>query len=117
KAAKLDLGGAGIDVVSGATATSRAIVRSVAHRLALAQGQPAPERNIRLSACDAGLIGVILGVLTSDLISALAGWKTVVSPVSIILAFAFSAAVGIFFGMYPARKAAQLNPIDALRYE
>ncbi len=64
-----------------------------------------------------GLIGVILGVLTSDLISALAGWKTVVSPVSIILAFAFSAAVGIFFGMYPARKAAQLNPIDALRYE
>jgi putative ABC transport system permease protein len=64
-----------------------------------------------------GLIGVLLGVLTSNLISVLAGWTTVVSPMSIILAFAFSAAVGIFFGLYPARKAAQLNPIDALRYE
>lgn len=64
-----------------------------------------------------GLIGVILGVLSSSLISALAGWTTMVSPTSIILAFAFSAAVGIFFGLYPARKAAQLNPIDALRYE
>lgn len=64
-----------------------------------------------------GLIGVILGVLSSNLISALAGWTTLVSPTSIILAFVFSAAVGIFFGLYPARKAAQLNPIDALRYE
>jgi putative ABC transport system permease protein len=64
-----------------------------------------------------GLIGVILGVVSSSLISALAGWTTMVSLTSIILAFAFSAAVGIFFGLYPARKAAQLNPIDALRYE
>lgn len=64
-----------------------------------------------------GLIGVLLGVLSSNLISALAGWTTLVSPMSIILAFVFSAAVGIFFGLYPARKAAQLNPIDALRYE
>ncbi len=64
-----------------------------------------------------GLIGVLLGVVSSSLISALAGWTTMVSPASIILAFAFSAAVGIFFGLYPARKAAQLNPIDALRYE
>lgn len=64
-----------------------------------------------------GLIGVMLGVLSSNLISALAGWTTLVSPTSIILAFVFSAAVGIFFGLYPARKAAQLNPIDALRYE
>ncbi|MFZ4621058.1 MAG: ABC transporter permease [Bacteroidota bacterium] len=64
-----------------------------------------------------GLIGVILGVLSSNLISALAGWTTLVSPTSIILAFVFSAGVGIFFGLYPARKAAQLNPIDALRYE
>lgn len=64
-----------------------------------------------------GLIGVILGIVSSNLISALAGWTTLVSPTSIILAFVFSAAVGIFFGLYPARKAAQLNPIDALRYE
>jgi putative ABC transport system permease protein len=64
-----------------------------------------------------GLIGVIIGVVSSNLISSLAGWTTLVSPSSIILAFVFSAAVGIFFGFYPARKAAQLNPIDALRYE
>lgn len=64
-----------------------------------------------------GLIGVLLGILSSNLISAFAGWTTMVSPESIILAFIFSAAVGIFFGIYPARKAARLNPIDALRYE
>jgi putative ABC transport system permease protein len=64
-----------------------------------------------------GLIGIILGIVSSGLISYFAGWMTHVSPVSVVLAFAFSAAVGIFFGLYPARKAAQLNPIDALRYE
>jgi putative ABC transport system permease protein len=64
-----------------------------------------------------GIIGVLLGSITSALISRFAGWTTLVSPESIFLAFAFSAAVGIFFGFYPARKAAQLNPIEALRYE
>jgi putative ABC transport system permease protein len=64
-----------------------------------------------------GLIGVLLGILSSNLISSFAGWTTMVSSTSIFLAFTFSAAIGIFFGLYPARKAAQLNPIDALRYE
>ncbi|HLP16372.1 MAG TPA: ABC transporter permease [Bacteroidota bacterium] len=64
-----------------------------------------------------GLVGVIIGVSASKLISALAGWPTVVSAMSVGLAFVFSAAVGIFFGFYPARKASNLNPIDALRYE
>ncbi len=64
-----------------------------------------------------GLVGVILGIISSNLISTFAGWTTLVSPSSIALAFLFSAAVGIFFGFYPAQKAAQLNPIDALRYE
>ena len=64
-----------------------------------------------------GGIGIAFGIGGSKLISHLAGWRTVVSWDSISLAFFFSATVGIFFGIYPARKAARLNPIEALRYE
>lgn len=64
-----------------------------------------------------GIIGIGLGLFTSHLLSTLAEWPTLVSPTAIISAFLFSAMVGIFFGFYPARKAAALDPIDALRYE
>ncbi|MDZ4165961.1 MAG: ABC transporter permease [Smithellaceae bacterium] len=64
-----------------------------------------------------GLIGVALGMTASKLISEFAGWSVVISPLSVFLAFGFSGLVGIFFGFYPAYKASQLNPIDALRYE
>jgi putative ABC transport system permease protein len=64
-----------------------------------------------------GLIGIALGIGASQFISQKFGWNTLTSTDSILLAFAFSAAIGIFFGFYPARKAAQLDPIDALRYE
>ncbi|MFI5148145.1 MAG: ABC transporter permease [Bacteroidia bacterium] len=64
-----------------------------------------------------GLIGVGLGVFASGLVARFGGWPVVITSYSILLSFAFSAAVGIFFGWYPARKAAGLNPIDALRYE
>jgi putative ABC transport system permease protein len=64
-----------------------------------------------------GIIGIIFGVTGSSLISKLAGWPSFVSESSIVLAVFFSMAVGVFFGFYPARKAASLNPIDALRYE
>jgi len=64
-----------------------------------------------------GLIGIIVGVVGSKTISAVKHWPSLISPSSIIVAFLFSAAVGIFFGFYPARKAAALDPIEALRYE
>jgi len=64
-----------------------------------------------------GIIGIILGVVGSSIISSIAKWPTIVTAFSIILSFGFSIAIGIFFGFYPAKKAAMLNPIDALRYE
>jgi len=64
-----------------------------------------------------GIIGIILGVGASKLTSQFAHWATVITPASILLSFFFAFAVGFFFGVYPARKASLLNPIDALRYE
>jgi putative ABC transport system permease protein len=64
-----------------------------------------------------GLIGVGIGIVASALIANLAGWPTLIEPLTLVVAFGFSGAVGVFFGFYPARKAARLDPIVALRYE
>jgi macrolide transport system ATP-binding/permease protein len=64
-----------------------------------------------------GIAGIVAGVASSLLISHLAGWPILLEVKVMILAFAFSGAVGVFFGFYPARQASRLNPIDALRYE
>jgi putative ABC transport system permease protein len=64
-----------------------------------------------------GFVGIVLGVTGSWAIGELTGWATRMSPESIVLAVGFSAGIGIFFGFYPARKAASLLPIQALRYE
>jgi putative ABC transport system permease protein len=64
-----------------------------------------------------GLLGVGLGLAGAALLERLSGWETAVTPQLVGLAIGFSAAVGIFFGFYPARKAARLDPIEALRYE
>jgi putative ABC transport system permease protein len=64
-----------------------------------------------------GAIGIVAGITASVLISHFAEWSTLISPGSILLAFVFSALVGVSFGYYPARKAAYMDPIEALRYE
>jgi len=64
-----------------------------------------------------GIGGVLLGVATARLVSTLAGWPTLISPGAVLGSLLFSGAVGVFFGFYPARKAARLDPIAALRYE
>jgi macrolide transport system ATP-binding/permease protein len=64
-----------------------------------------------------GLAGIVVGVAISQIVSAVAGWPTLLSPVAIVGGFLFSAVVGVFFGYYPARRASLLNPIEALRYE
>ena len=64
-----------------------------------------------------GVVGIGAGVGVSQLLAAKMSWPTLISSTSVVYAFFFSAAVGIFFGFYPARKASQLDPIDALRYE
>jgi putative ABC transport system permease protein len=64
-----------------------------------------------------GLVGILVGALGSRLVTQLAGWATLLSPQAVLLAFSFAVAVGVFFGLYPAQRAARLDPIEALRYE
>ncbi|MFP5356317.1 MAG: ABC transporter permease, partial [Gemmatimonadota bacterium] len=64
-----------------------------------------------------GVIGILLGFLSSAIVGRITGWSMRISPQAVVIAVLFSAAVGIFFGFYPARKAASLHPIQALRYE
>jgi putative ABC transport system permease protein len=64
-----------------------------------------------------GAVGIVVGIVGAKLTTVIAGWPTIISSDVIVVAFFFSLAVGLFFGLYPANKASRLNPIEALRYE
>jgi len=64
-----------------------------------------------------GMLGILLGIGTAVLLSKVMQWNTLISPMAVGIAFLFSAAVGLFFGIWPARRASRLDPIVALRYE
>jgi putative ABC transport system permease protein len=113
------VGGIGIMNIMLVSVTER--TREIGIRMAVG----ARERDILLQfliealilAVTGGAAGILLGVAGSSLISRFAGWSTLISPGAVLVAFGFSAAVGVFFGFYPARKASRLDPIEALRYE
>ena len=113
------VGGIGIMNIMLVSVTER--TREIGIRMAVG----ARERDILLQflieavvlAVTGGSIGILVGVGGSALISRFAGWSTIVDPGAVLLAFGFSAAIGIFFGFYPARKASRLDPIEALRHE
>ncbi|MDG1463394.1 MAG: FtsX-like permease family protein, partial [Gammaproteobacteria bacterium] len=115
----LIVGGIGIMNIMLVTVTER--TREIGIRKALG----ATQTNIMIqflieamALCVAGgTIGIILGGTASALLANLAGWQTPVSIQAISIAFLFSAGVGLFFGIWPARKAAKLDPIEALHYE
>ena len=100
-------------------------VRERTHEIGLRQAVGAKTRDILSQflveavtlSIAGGLVGIVLGIGASAVISRLASWKTVIGPGAVLLAVLFSALVGISFGYYPARKAAYLDPIEALRAE
>jgi len=115
----LVVGGIGIMNIMLVSVTER--TREIGIRMAVG----ARERDILsqflieavLLALTGGALGIVIGGAGALLISHFAGWSTVISPAAALLAFGFSAAVGIFFGFYPARKASRMDPIEALRFE
>ncbi len=118
-AISLLVGGIGIMNIMLATVTER--TREIGVRRALGAKQQDITTQFLVEAMvlsiGGGLIGVALGVLTPLVVSQLTDMKTIITPLSVLLAFSISGAVGIVFGLYPASRAARLDPIEALRHE
>ena len=115
----LIVGGIGIMNIMLVSVTER--TREIGLRLAMGAYPRDIRRQFLVEAitlsCLGGLIGIGAGIAAAHWVATVQSWPSVVSSDSILIAFLFSAAVGVFFGFYPARKAAQLDPIEALRYE
>ncbi|HXC34090.1 MAG TPA: ABC transporter permease [Verrucomicrobiae bacterium] len=113
------VGGIGIMNIMLVSVTER--TREIGVRMAVGATEDDVRRQFLVEAVTlsmmGGFIGIVFGLVGSALISNLLSWPTLISGKAIIAAVIFSAAVGIFFGYYPAHKAAQLDPIEALRYE
>jgi putative ABC transport system permease protein len=115
----LIVGGIGIMNIMLVSVTER--TREIGIRMAIGATESDVQRQFLIEAVVlsllGGVIGIILGVTSSNIISKVLRWPTQISPTAIVVAVFFSIGVGIFFGFYPARKAARLDPIEALRYE
>ncbi|MGH9671531.1 MAG: ABC transporter permease [Terriglobales bacterium] len=113
------VGGIGIMNIMLVSVTER--TREIGIRMAIGATEQDVQRQFLIEAVVlsmiGGAVGIVFGVGSSLLITNTLGWPVLVSPLAIVTAVLFSAAVGIFFGYYPARKAAGLDPIEALRYE
>jgi len=113
------VGGIGIMNIMLVSVTER--TREIGVRMAVGATQDDVQRQFLVEAVTlsmmGGAVGIVAGMIGSALIANLLSWPTLISGKAIIAAVVFSAVVGIFFGYYPAHKAAQLDPIEALRYE
>jgi putative ABC transport system permease protein len=115
----LIVGGIGIMNIMLVSVTER--TREIGVRMAVGATEADVQRQFLVEAVTlsmlGGLVGIVIGLVGSALINNFLSWPTLISIKAIVSAAIFSAVVGIFFGFYPARKAAQLDPIEALRYE
>jgi putative ABC transport system permease protein len=115
----LVVGGIGIMNIMLVSVTER--TREIGLRMAIGATEASVQQQFLTEAVVlslmGGTLGILFGLTASYVITQTLGWPVLVSPVVIVIAVLFSMAVGVFFGFYPARKAAQLDPIEALRYE
>ncbi len=115
----LIVGGIGIMNIMLVSVTER--TREIGIRMAIGATEADVQRQFLIEAVVlsgiGGAVGIIFGVATSLIITNVFGWAVLIPPEAIVIAVGFSVAVGVFFGLYPARKAARLDPIEALRYE
>ena len=113
------VGGIGIMNIMLVSVTER--TREIGLRLAVGARRRDILRQFLTEAMAVGLVGglsgIVLGAISAGMVAARLGWTAAISGGAVLLAFGCSAGIGVFFGYYPARKAARLDPIEALRYE